>query len=138
VKEMKRKKRKSNKVIDILAVLAVLSLFGIATVAAIAIMPSVASAYPAQITSFTPDDNLNIRIINIDAAKFQAYFAYKGRTTMNPIAQALVDAGNTHNMNSIFIIGKAHTIGYPFILNMEGPHHRLPTNCMKGSHHRLP
>jgi hypothetical protein len=38
----------------------------------------------------------------------------------------------------ILVSGKAHTIGYPFILNMEGPHHRLPTNCMKGSHHRLP
>ena len=45
------------------------------------------------VTSFTADDNLNVRITNVDATKFQAYFAYKGKTSMNPIASGLVNAG---------------------------------------------
>ncbi len=67
---------------------------------------NVVSAYD-QITSFTPDDSLNIKITNVDATKLQAYFTYKSRTTMNPIASAIVDAGNTHNMNSVFLMALA-------------------------------
>ena len=59
------------------------------------------------VTSFTADDNLNVRITNVDATKFQAYFAYKGKTSMNPIASGLVNAGATRNINSIFIMAVA-------------------------------
>ena len=62
---------------------------------------------PTYITSFTPDDDLNAKVTNVDAAKFQAYFAHKNRATMNPIASSIVDAGNEHNMNSIFLMAVA-------------------------------
>jgi len=59
------------------------------------------------ITSFTADDDLNIKITNVDASKFQAYFAYKGKTSMNPLANPLVETGNTHSINPIFLMALA-------------------------------
>ena len=57
--------------------------------------------------SFSADDNINEKITNVNAAKFQEYFAYKNRITMSPIATAIVDAGNNHNMNSVFLMALA-------------------------------
>lgn len=60
-----------------------------------------------SIASFTADEDLNVRITNVDAAKFQAYFAYKGKTNMNTIASGFVNAGETRNINSIFLMAVA-------------------------------
>lgn len=94
-------KKKKMKVLSCLVVIVVL----MSAVMAVSAEPaSTASVY---ITSFTADDDLNTKITNVDASKFQAYFAYKGRRTMNPLTDPLVKAGNIHNINSIFLMALA-------------------------------
>ena len=93
--------KKMAKVLSCLVVIAIL----ISAVTVVSAEPaSTASVY---VTRFTADDDLNIKVINVDASKFQAYFAYKSRTSMNPLADPLVKAGNTHNINSIFLMALA-------------------------------
>ncbi|MGB8215927.1 MAG: peptidoglycan DD-metalloendopeptidase family protein [Candidatus Methanoperedens sp.] len=65
------------------------------------------TAITGYMNSFSADDNLNSKITNVNAAKFQEYFAYKNHITMSPIATAIVDAGNKHNMNSVFLMAVA-------------------------------
>ena len=97
----KKMTAKKMKVLSCLVVILVL----MSVVMAVSAEPaSTASVY---ITSFTADDDLNTKITNVDASKFQAYFAHKGRTSMNPLANPLVKAGNTHNINSIFLMALA-------------------------------
>lgn len=58
-------------------------------------------------TIFTPDSNLNVKVTNVDATKFQGFFAYKNRQTMDPLASSIVLASNEHNINSIFLMALA-------------------------------
>nr|QNO58081.1 hypothetical protein OJKMNAAM_00002 [Methanosarcinales archaeon ANME-1 ERB7] len=93
--------KREMKLLSCLVVIAVL----MSTVMAFSAEPaSTASVY---VTSFTADDDLNTKITNVDASKFQAYFAYKSRTSMSPLVNTLVETGNTHSINSIFLMALA-------------------------------
>jgi hypothetical protein len=73
----------------------------------IAVLP----AQAAVISKFTPDQNLNVKITNVDATKFTKYFAYKNKPAMYPLASGLVSAGNNRNINSVFLMALAANEG---------------------------
>ncbi|MEM4309080.1 MAG: SH3 domain-containing protein [Thermoplasmata archaeon] len=63
----------------------------------------------AVVYSFTIYSDLNVRVTNVDASKFNAYFNYMGKPGMlrENMAAAFVEGGNKYTINSIYIMAHA-------------------------------
>ncbi|MGC8913316.1 MAG: glucosaminidase domain-containing protein [Thermoplasmata archaeon] len=71
-----------------------------------------AQNYPQSnsvVYSFTIYSDLNVRVVNVDYQKFNAYFNYRGKPGMlrENMAAAFVEAGNKYTINSIYIMAHA-------------------------------
>ncbi|HHV24078.1 MAG TPA: PKD domain-containing protein, partial [Methanosarcina sp.] len=64
-----------------------------------------------SVNKFTTDQNLNVKIKNVDAAEFDKYFEYKNKPAMKSLSSALVSVGNERNINSVFLMALAANEG---------------------------